>query len=596
MKVPQVFRRVRRFASLLWHDTSGVMLPYVTALLVIIVGVSLLAFDGAGRAFSLQTQLQNIADAAALAGAAELNRAPGARTRATNAITNLVTNRLAGMDVTNVTLSTPVYYETLPAASTYFSSGTVSPDDGHARFVAVTLSHTMNTIFPASFLRPGAANSYTAGAQAVAGSDSVSCQDTPMFICNPFETPSMTYDQATAALQNASTRTLVALQGASNSQYAPGNFGWIEPSVQGTASNTCGSGNAVAQAAARTQPPACFRASTINTQPGDIANATDGLNTRFDIYNGSFGSCKGNSNYPPAPNVRKGYLPGNGSNGACNPSPVTGVNNNLYPAGDIQAMGFPLDRNMLNADGTPNTSATVPSPGDGNWPCGDTGLTTSAATTTAASGSCTGNGRNFTPSPACILHFTSTVGIYAGMGVTNSVPSGTYVLSKTTNTVLLSQKVSANVSSGATITFVGYWKTAHPTGQPGAGNPPAGCTAPATISRESVYKYEIANNYLNSASLGGEVGGPTCSTSTPNSNRRYVNAAVLNCHNLESEGYSLNGSATNLPVAAIAKFFLTLPVVSSSSAIYAEYVGIVPPVGGGASANNELRLQVQLYR
>src|SRR5712692_1450522 len=160
MKVSQSFRHMGRLATSFWYDTSGIILPYVTVLLVVIVGVSLLALDGAGRAYSLQTQLQNIADAAALAGAAELNRAPGARQRATNAINNLVSNRLAGMDVTNVSLSTPVYYETLPQANTYFSSGTVSPDDGHARFVAVTLTHTMNTIFPVSFLSSGAANSY----------------------------------------------------------------------------------------------------------------------------------------------------------------------------------------------------------------------------------------------------------------------------------------------------------------------------------------------------------------------------------------------------------------------------------------------------
>jgi hypothetical protein len=262
-------------------------------------------------------------------------------------------------------------------------------------------------------------------------------------------------------------------------------------------------------------------------------------------------------------------------------------------------MGLPLDRNMLNADGTPNTSATVPSPGDGNWPCGDTSLTTSAATI-GSNGNC--NGRN--PPAACFLHFTSTVGIYAGMGVkdtANAISPGTWVQNKVApnyTDVLLSAPVANNktVSPGAAITFVGYWNTAHPTGTSGAGNAPGGCTAPATISRESVYKYEIANNYVNNASLGGEVGGPTCSSSTPDANRRYLNVAVLNCLNLESEGYSLNGSATNLPVAAIAKFFLTLPVPSSSSAIYAEYVGIVPPVGGGASANNELRLQVQLYR
>src|SRR5262249_16753527 len=150
----------------------------------------------------------------------------------------------------------------------------------------------------------------------------------------------------------------------------------------------------------------------------------------------------------------------------------------------------------------------------------------------------------------------------------SSIVTGTYVLLTQTNRVLLSQAINSTVSSGDAITFVGYWNTAHPTGTSGAGHAPTGCTAPATISRESVYKSDIANTYVKNESLGGEVGGPTCSTSTPDSNRRYVNAAVLNCHNLESEGYSLNGSATNLPVAAIAKFFLTLPVTSSSSAIY----------------------------
>src|SRR5262249_27631010 len=157
-------------SKLCWHlgqiskrfccDTSGIILPYVAILLLVLIGVSLLALDG-GRAYSLQTQLQNIADAAALAGGAELNRAPGARTRATNAINNLVSNRLAGMDVADVTLDTPIkFYETLPSADHYFSSGTESPDDGHARFVAVTLKHTMSTIFPVSFVRSGLTNSY----------------------------------------------------------------------------------------------------------------------------------------------------------------------------------------------------------------------------------------------------------------------------------------------------------------------------------------------------------------------------------------------------------------------------------------------------
>jgi Flp pilus assembly protein TadG len=75
----------------LWDDTSGVILPYVTLMLVVIVGMAALALDGA-RYMSLQTQLQNAADALALAGAAELDRLPDSEERALRAVQNLVSN------------------------------------------------------------------------------------------------------------------------------------------------------------------------------------------------------------------------------------------------------------------------------------------------------------------------------------------------------------------------------------------------------------------------------------------------------------------------------------------------------------------------
>ena len=45
----------------LWADTDGVILPYVTMMLVVIIGISVLALDGA-RCMYLQTQLQNGAE------------------------------------------------------------------------------------------------------------------------------------------------------------------------------------------------------------------------------------------------------------------------------------------------------------------------------------------------------------------------------------------------------------------------------------------------------------------------------------------------------------------------------------------------------
>jgi len=59
-----VFKKGARLARAFWNDTSGVILPYVTVMLVVIVGLSVLALDGA-RLMSLQTQLQNGADACA---------------------------------------------------------------------------------------------------------------------------------------------------------------------------------------------------------------------------------------------------------------------------------------------------------------------------------------------------------------------------------------------------------------------------------------------------------------------------------------------------------------------------------------------------
>jgi Flp pilus assembly protein TadG len=70
-----------------WNDTSGLMLPYVTVMLPVLVGFGLLALDGA-RYMSLQTQMQEAADALALAGARELNQQSGAQTRAIDAMAN----------------------------------------------------------------------------------------------------------------------------------------------------------------------------------------------------------------------------------------------------------------------------------------------------------------------------------------------------------------------------------------------------------------------------------------------------------------------------------------------------------------------------
>src|SRR6266568_4283984 len=118
MSLPSLRRRmiekITPVARAFWLDTHGIILPYVTMMLVVIIGFSVLALDGA-RYMSLQTQLQNGADALALAGAAELDRLPDARTRAVRAIENLVANGTLFGQERRVQVLRVEFYSRLPA-------------------------------------------------------------------------------------------------------------------------------------------------------------------------------------------------------------------------------------------------------------------------------------------------------------------------------------------------------------------------------------------------------------------------------------------------------------------------------------------------
>ena len=239
----KVFRSIARFLSTLWKDTSGIILPYVTGMIVVIVGLSLLAIDGA-RLVGSQTQMQTAADALALAGGAELNRRAGAIANATAAINNLLSNQMFAMGVNTPIQATDIkFYETLPAADQPLPT-TGTNNDFRARFVKVTVGpQAIQTIFPVTFLNPGGTNTFNAGATAVAGGrEDATCQQTPMFICNPMDTPGLAnYDDATLALPQLTGKT-TRLQLAQNSQYFPGNFRWTQPHFNASITNQCGRG------------------------------------------------------------------------------------------------------------------------------------------------------------------------------------------------------------------------------------------------------------------------------------------------------------------------------------------------------------------
>jgi Flp pilus assembly protein TadG len=348
-------------------DVEGVILPYVVIMFGVVIGLSALALEG-GRLMSLQTQMQNGADALALAGAAELDRRPDSMIRARAAIENLVVNPVAGAGVgQTVQVSSIAFLRSLPDDDAPISERNLTEDPTLAAYVQVIVEPVItNTILPASLAVGN--RGIAVGAQAVAGYDEIICNVSPVYVCNPFETSGMSYYQATEALmaadQNpAAHRQLIRL---ARSQYknggiSAGDFGYLSPATGYLPIGACGpgGGRGIAQALAATRLQACFRLSGVNLVSSDDQLAMDGLNTRFDIYAGGFNSCR---IYPPDLNVRKGFTTLGNANW-CNAAPA-GPN---WPIPTPEAAALPVDPNMIN----PSNQTFLPnvSIGSGTWDC-----------------------------------------------------------------------------------------------------------------------------------------------------------------------------------------------------------------------------------
>jgi len=236
------------------------------------------------------------------------------------------------------------------------SAGTRATGSRDSRFVSVTVRPvTLPTILPAAFF--GGANTITTAASAVAGFDQVVCGVTPIYVCNPHETPGMTYDEATDALQHAAANPADQGRFIQLRQYGGGDLPYAAADYGFLTSPTLGSSEAsVIDSVAVVQPAVCFPQRGVNLRPGMVHSVREGFNVRFDIYEGSMSDKYNDSNYRPAQNVRKGYVVGGDDEyqNAC--IARRGVN---WPIGSPpdQVTGFPPDRPW------PNFGRM----GEGNW-------------------------------------------------------------------------------------------------------------------------------------------------------------------------------------------------------------------------------------
>ncbi|HEX2561501.1 Tad domain-containing protein [Phenylobacterium sp.] len=329
----------------LLRDERGGLALWAGLTAPVLVGFGALSVDVA-RMYNLDADLQTAADSLARAGAIELDRRSDSITRSTAAINNLVINeqQLGDAGGGQVQIASLRFLKALPISDdTPITAGYVTTDPKEARYVEVNVAPTaITTVFPPNLVRGLVRSQLTA--QAVGGRKSGMCGAAPLFICNPYEGSGQSLQ---VALEDRAVRgRLVQLRGkGGGSAYGPGNFGFLEPPGGRGA-------NELRDMMGQVSPDTCYDAEGVILRSGQISSVSQGLNTRFDMYDGSFGGKKDDPAYAPARNVTKGYT--YTGNNACNASPE---------ADTSKALGLPRDA-CFSSGNCPNMGGRM---GDGNW-------------------------------------------------------------------------------------------------------------------------------------------------------------------------------------------------------------------------------------
>lgn len=300
----------------------GAILIMTAVIIIVLIGVAALAMD-IGRLVVLRSQLQNAADAAAIAAAMELDGENGALDRAKDAAREAVMH-----DKSFAKLQNLLGPDSLPDAAFSFycmigaefdlpqdvaisggfcqgvAEGTVhvtAGGDADAHYVRINLDpvlasgrFTLDLIFLPilNLITPGVATEAAVRAQAVAGRQVLQCNYPPMAICDPFEGMGKSFKNdmplgATVTLRD---------QGPGGN-WSPGNAGFLTPISGATGAN------AVADSLAFPDDDGCATR-RITTEPGQMTNlTTNAINTRFDAYSSPGFPIAQWRNWPPAPNI-----------------------------------------------------------------------------------------------------------------------------------------------------------------------------------------------------------------------------------------------------------------------------------------------------
>ncbi|MEE4316865.1 MAG: pilus assembly protein TadG-related protein [Erythrobacter sp.] len=337
------------------RDRNAAIAPLYALALFALIMIAGVGWDYS-RMATMDSELQNAADQAALAAATQLTGVSGAQQRAREAATNYFTNETklandgAGRAVGGLTFE---FFQSWDHASD--TPGPAATSDANARYVRVTVG--AREAFYALTAIGGALSSGDIAANAVATLEAAACNIPPVMVCAPTGDPG--WPRASDIGSAVDMR-----EGPQNTEsFTPGNFDLLNIDYDGLAANdqnrTLGLNSDLLGCTA----------AQLQTDPGRRTPQTSAVNTRFGIYpNGNNFSCQSNGNFCPAEVTRSDLVRaisvGNLANAAADICDDVTAGELVLPPETLglPKQGFPLD--TCQTDGLGGCLSF----GNGNWP------------------------------------------------------------------------------------------------------------------------------------------------------------------------------------------------------------------------------------
>lgn len=296
--------------ALFSKQERGAALILFAVLIPVMMGIIGLVLDG-GRVFIMNNEQQDLADAAALAGASKLDGTAEGMAAAVLAAQNLI----AGINPEGLTEGSSgaqvveggIRFCSSPLGANPWTSATCTPtvDPALADFIEVrTITRNVSPVFTVAL---GADSDAASNAVAIAGSTIVACNVQPLMLCNPYEAAGNEFSADVGQMFLFKQKG-----GGGDPAFVPGDFGLLDPPGQDSST-----GPELRRLLSQQSPRFCY-INDVSPRPGhNTGNVDTGINVRFDMQPSGAGQLTG-MDLTPAPNVIKGYVPRNANN-ACGP-------------------------------------------------------------------------------------------------------------------------------------------------------------------------------------------------------------------------------------------------------------------------------------